>query len=55
MMMATVLFVLGFLNPDRAEEYFCRGCHKGKTEDIEFYDENNYRQKRWRICIRLEK
>ena len=27
------------MNPDRAEEYFCRGCQGENPEDIEFYDE----------------
>ncbi|VQK73194.1 restriction endonuclease S subunit [Streptococcus pneumoniae] len=43
-----------FLNPDRAEEYFCRGCQGENPEDIEFYDEQLQAEKVEVLNIRLE-
>ncbi|HHQ8416018.1 TPA: hypothetical protein ACSTW9_000001 [Streptococcus pneumoniae] len=42
------------MNPDRAEEYFCRGCQGENPEDIEFYDEQLQAEKVEVLNIRLE-
>ncbi|HGL1385244.1 TPA: hypothetical protein ACKBB6_001555 [Streptococcus pneumoniae] len=42
------------MNPDRAEEYFCRGCQGENPEDIEFYDEQLQEEKVEVLNIRLE-
>ncbi|HET0094007.1 TPA: hypothetical protein VPX74_001923 [Streptococcus pneumoniae] len=45
------------MNPDRAEEYFCRGCqgeNPEDPEDIEFYDEQLQAEKVEDLNIRLE-
>nr|WP_240958848.1 hypothetical protein [Streptococcus sanguinis] len=48
------VYACRFLNPERAEEYFCRGCQTESPEDIEFWNEQLQAEKVEVLDIRLE-
>ncbi|MCC3166874.1 hypothetical protein [Streptococcus sanguinis] len=48
------VYACRFLNPERAEEYFCRGCQTEIPEDIEFWNEQLQAEKVEVLDIRLE-
>ena len=48
------VYACRFLNPERAEEYFCRGWQTESPEDIEFWNEQLQAEKVEVLDIRLE-